>query len=286
MIPTTAGQLIERYQVLLIDAYGVLITHDGVLPGAGELIAHLSSANKPFFIVTNDASRSVERSAERYRGLGLSIAAEQIITSGLLLRRHFADHGLIGARCVVLGPDDSLEYVRSAGGEIVDLDSTEDAEAVIICDERGFDVMPSLDRVLSMLFRRADDGQSTALIVPNPDLIYPADTGRFGFTAGALAVMFEEALAQRYPDRDDLRFVRLGKPHRAIFEEARRRAGTDDLVMIGDQLATDILGAARYGIDSALVTTGLTRVGADGLPAAGYPADAQATYLLRSLRVE
>jgi len=42
-----------------------------------------------------------------------------------------------------------------------------------------------------------------------------------------------------------------------LFAEAERRAGTCDLVMIGDQLATDILGARGYGLDSALVETGL-----------------------------
>jgi len=281
----TACELVDRYEALLIDAYGVLITHDGALPGAAELVGHLNGTNKPFFIVTNDASRSPVRSAERYQGLGLSIEVDQIITSGLLLKRHFSDHQLVGARCVVLGTPDSHEYVRNAGGQIVDLATAEDADAVIACDERGFDVMPGLDRVLSLLFRRIDEGVPITLIVPNPDLIYPACTGQYGFTAGALALIFEGALEQRYPDRDDLRFIRLGKPHPPIFEEARRRSGTDHMVMIGDQLATDIRGAARYGIDSALVTTGLTRIDADGEPAHGYPVDARPTYVLDSLRI-
>ena len=43
-----------------------------------------------------------------------------------------------------------------------------------------------------------------------------------------------------------------------MFEEARRRAGTDSLVMIGDQLETDIAGACNAGIDSALVATGVS----------------------------
>jgi ribonucleotide monophosphatase NagD (HAD superfamily) len=70
--------------------------------------------------------------------------------------------------------------------------------------------------------------------------------------------MFEEALAARYPRRDDLRFVRLGKPHPAIFEEALRRSGTRDMVMLGDQLETDIRGARDFGLDSALVEGGVT----------------------------
>jgi ribonucleotide monophosphatase NagD (HAD superfamily) len=51
----------------------------------------------------------------------------------------------------------------------------------------------------------------------------------------------------------------LGKPYSPIFEEAIRRAGTSNAVMIGDQLETDILGANTAGIDSAVVSTGINR---------------------------
>ncbi|MEW6746227.1 MAG: HAD hydrolase-like protein [Planctomycetota bacterium] len=142
---TTLADLIDRYAVLLLDAYGVLVTHDGALPGATTLITRLNELGKPYFILTN------------------------------------------------------------------------------------------------------------------PDLIYPAAEGRYGFTAGSLALLLEEALRWRYRELEGLRFTPLGKPHSPMFEEAEHRSGTRDMVMIGDQVATDIRGAARFGIDSALVTTGLTR---------------------------
>jgi ribonucleotide monophosphatase NagD (HAD superfamily) len=47
-----------------------------------------------------------------------------------------------------------------------------------------------------------------------------------------------------------------------MFEAAARRfSGRDKrvMVMIGDQLGTDILGANNFGIDSVLVLTGLGR---------------------------
>ena len=51
----------------------------------------------------------------------------------------------------------------------------------------------------------------------------------------------------------------IGKPSRLMFSIALRRAGSKkgEAVMIGDQADTDILGAARAGIDSILVTTGI-----------------------------
>src|SRR5690606_34659371 len=50
-----------------------------------------------------------------------------------------------------------------------------------------------------------------------------------------------------------------GKPEVPIFEEAIARFGAKTPLFIGDRLDTDILGASRAGIDSALVLTGIDR---------------------------
>ena len=110
---------------------------------------------------------------------------------------------------------------------------------------------PSMQAFLHWL--RADETE----LIRDPDLIYPAGSG-FGFAAGTIANMFEGALALRYPQRADLRFVRLGKPNTPIFEEAMRRAGTTRAVMIGDQLETDITGARAAGLDAVWIETGVT----------------------------
>jgi ribonucleotide monophosphatase NagD (HAD superfamily) len=74
-------------------------------------------------------------------------------------------------------------------------------------------------------------------------------------------------------------FEPLGKPHRPIFDAACARLATRNVVMVGDQLATDIRGANDAGLVSALVRTG---VGAfDGHVAAG----AVPRYVLDSLAV-
>jgi HAD superfamily hydrolase (TIGR01450 family) len=276
--PTHVDQLIERYSVLLLDAYGVLMAHDGALAGAARLIQRLEARAKPFFVVTNDASRSAASWAERFREVGLPIAAERVITAGMLLRSHFARRRLRGARCLVLGPEDSAGYVREAGGQVLGLAEADALEVLVLADEHGYPLLETLDAALSAICRRIDAGQAVHLVLPNPDLVYPAGAGRLGFTAGSLARMFEHALRGRYPGRTDVLFVPLGKPHRAIFEEALRRSGTRDMVMVGDQLDTDILGAARFGIDSALL-----RAGPAPRDDAALAGEARPTYLLGSL---
>jgi HAD superfamily hydrolase (TIGR01450 family) len=259
-LPATisTAQLIASYSVLLLDAYGVLLDKSGPLPGAKRFIEQLNHSTTRYLILTNSASRLPETMASEFADHGFDIPAERILTSGMLLRPYFARHHLVGNRCVVLGTDDSICYTNLAGGKVISLDQNTDAEVVIIADQKGFPCMQSMNHVLSLIIRRLDAERPVHLVLCNPDIIYPVSTHCYGFTAGGLAAMLEAILVQRYPDQIR-KFERLGKPFSPIFEEARRRSGTHDMVMIGDQLETDILGANRFGIDSVLVETGLAR---------------------------
>jgi HAD superfamily hydrolase (TIGR01450 family) len=259
----TIDELLARHHTLLLDAYGVLLHHGGPLPGARALIERLNRERRAYFILTNDASRLPETSAARLGAMGLEIPAERLITSASLLSRHFAERGLQGERTVVLGPEDSRRYVEQAGGIPVGPED-ERASVLVICDEVGYSFVETVDDTLTLLFLRLDQGLPVHLVVPNPDLIYPKRERSFGFTAGAIAALVEAALRQRYPDRPELGFARLGKPNRPIFEEARRRARTSDLVMVGDQLGTDVKGALDFGIAAALVESGLDHYRPEG----------------------
>jgi HAD superfamily hydrolase (TIGR01450 family) len=274
--PVTIDRLLAEYDGVLFDAYGVLVHAAGPLPGAAELLARLNADGRPYFVVTNDASKLPETAAARYRGFGLPLAPERILSSGLLLAPYFAAEGLVGRRCVVLGPRDTERYVASAGGRLVPFH--EPFDILVVGDESGFPFLEAADAVLSTLLRTIDDGGDVRLILPNPDLIYPGPGGGFGFAAGSVAAMFEGALALRYPQRADLRFVGLGKPHRPIFDEAIRRAGTPRLVMVGDQLQTDIVGARGAGLDAVWMGTGVTTHIPESLPVELRP-----TYFLASL---
>lgn len=255
---TTAGALVKRYDHFLLDAYGVLVHADGAMPGAAAFLQSIRDAGKDFIVVTNDASRLPETAATFYRGFGLDVQGSQVLTSGQLLKPFFETTGLGGATCMVLGPEDSYRYVREAGGTPIDPDPTTPVDAVILCDDAGYPFLKTMDAILSNLCRHFDRGELPKLIVPNPDVIYPAGEGGFGFTSGGAAIMLEAALAQRYPQLRPT-FSRLGKPFGPMFREVQRRCPAKSLVMIGDQLETDIIGARMQGIDAALVDTGITK---------------------------
>jgi HAD superfamily hydrolase (TIGR01450 family) len=272
---TTVAQLLARYDAFLLDAYGVLVTATGAMPGAAEFLRALAAAGKPYFVLTNDASKLPSTGAARYRGFGLPLTEDRLITSGTLLGAHFAAHGLAGARCAVIGPPDSARYVEGAGGEVVT--PHEDFDVLVVADESGFEFLEVVDAALSSLLRRLDRGDPVQLVLPNPDLIFPRGPAHFGIAAGSVAMLFESALDLRYPDRPRLRFARLGKPHAPIYEEGLRRSGARNAVMIGDTLNTDIRGANGCGIDSVLLHTGVTR------PQVSTADGVRPTWLMRSL---
>lgn len=267
------ADLLDRYDLFLLDAYGVLVDLDGALPGAAAFLAALEGRRKAWCLVSNTAARLPEHASRRYAGFGLDIPAERILTSGMLLPDYFSAHDLVGRRCLVLGPEDSRAYVARAGG--LPRAPGETFDAVVLADQAGFPLLETLDWLLSALLPRLDRGETLPLVLPNPDLIYPK-AGGYGLTAGGLAVMLEAILAQRYPHRPDLRFVRLGKPHPALLELALARLGPGRPVMLGDQPDTDIAAARALGVDAALVLGGVARQPADA--GSGVP-----TWLLPSL---
>lgn len=272
---TALSSILPRYDGLLLDAYGVLVNGTGVLDGAERLVDRLNRSGLPYRVVTNDASRTEETTAARFAALGLDIPVERILTSGSLLKPHFDAMGLRGRRCTVLGPEDSRAYAARAGGRLVP--PREPFEVLVIGDESGIEpFLETLNQALSTLLARLDDGHDVHLVLPNPDLIFPAGPNEVGITGGALAALFEAVIEQRYPQRPQLRFHRLGKPHPALFEHALAVLGCHRPLMIGDQLDTDIAGAAAFGIDSALYLGGLAR---RELPAAAP----RPTYLLETL---
>ncbi len=278
MKETTMERLIQIYDALLFDAMGVLVHREGPFPGVPELIGALNDRSRPYYVLTNDASKLPATLAERLQEFGLDVDADRIITSGSLLKNYFKEQKLEGARCLVLGPPDSARYVSDAGGRLVG--PGEDFDALVIGDEEGYPFLETMDTVLTSLFKKADQGDAFHLIVPNPDLVYPKSDVTFGFASGTLAAMFESALRYRHPHGPEWRFARLGKPHTPIFNAALAKSGTRNMVMIGDGLQTDIRGANAAGFDSALVATGVS-----GGDLRDLPEEMRPTYFLKSLSI-
>lgn len=272
---TSLLDVMGPYDGVMLDAYGVLNDARGALPGAAALIARLRDDERPFAVVTNDASRLPETCARRFASMGLAIAADRIVTSGSLLAPWLRDRGLDRARVMVVGTDDSRAYVAAAGATLAPLDERAEIDVLAVCDDAGFPFLEGIEAALNAASRALDAGRALALVLPNPDLVYPKGGGGFGFTAGAIALLIEAALERRHPGAP--RFAHLGKPERLLFDAGAALFATRDLLMVGDQLETDIAGARAAGIDCALLS------GVSRWPAGGSTSGIAPTYLLATI---
>ncbi len=254
----TAQEILSSYDAVLLDSYGVLVDGAGALPGARAFLQALQARCTPWLVVSNDASRSVAASAERYASLRLPVPPDRILVSAALLAGHFARNDLAGAETIVLGPQDSVAWVRQAGGVVVPWDHPDPA-VVVVCDDAGYPFVPAVEAIVTTLSRKLRAGDSVHLVLPNPDLIYPDGQGRLALTAGTTAGVIEAALHSVFGDAAP-RFARLGKPHGAIFEAACARLGLSGrrVVMLGDQIVTDVAGGRAAGLSTGLVCTGVT----------------------------
>jgi HAD superfamily hydrolase (TIGR01450 family) len=270
---TTIDQLLPQYDGLLLDAFGVLMNQRGPLPGAIELINLLNRHQFPYCIISNSASRTPAAIAYAFDAMGLAIAADRIISSGQAIAQQLAQPALKDRAVALLGPTESLPLL--APHQRTDI---AEAEIFILADQKGYDLLPTLDRLISRLLARSRADLRSDIIHCNPDLIYPVEHDQVGITSGAIAAMIETIL-QRHGARQPQWHI-LGKPEPLLFEMAIAQLDSHRLLMVGDQLATDIAGAARLGLDSALVLTGLDCPNA----APPFPSPTP-TWLLRDLHL-
>lgn len=238
----TLADVAEDYDVFLLDAFGVLNIGEAAIPGTGQRIADLRAAGKRVLVVSNAAGFPHAALMEKYSRLGFDFAPEDVITSRMTLLA-----GLNGRRDLHWG----LMATRSTG--LRDLEGLtltyveEDPTAYDAVD--GFLMVGSAawTEERQALLEAALARKPRPVLVGNPDIVAPREQG-FSTEPGHFA--------HRLADRTGVAPEFFGKPFANIFDLAFVRLGAVDrsrVVMVGDSLHTDILGAQTAGVGSALV---------------------------------
>ena len=251
--------IFDQYDAVFFDAYGVLVDGIDALPNAEQLVNIMNASAMNYFIVTNDASKSIESLSNNFQSQGMRIPVERIVNSGSLISGYYRDEGLVGRPTLVLGTKDSRTYVSGSCAKILSLDSNSEPDVILFTHSGPYDWESTLKHLLNLVSKRFKQKTPVRMVLPNTDFIYQDGKADFGMGAAAFVETLEEALMRLHGKHEILRAAKLGKPHPPIFTEAIRRAGSNNVIMIGDQLETDILGANNLGLDSAVVTTGINK---------------------------
>ena len=235
-----AHNLLDRYDVYLLDVDGVLVRGSEPIPGSIQAVSELASYGQ-VLILTNNSTLSRRQTAERLAGLGYCFEAQQVVASSYVACRHLVEqHG--EQEVWVLGEEGIREEARLAGHRIVN--RPEDAGWIIAGMKRDLCYGD-----LSAAWRAYEAGAK--LVATNTDATFPAPGGFLpgaGAIIGALNGMGipTEAIA--------------GKPEPLAYHIALEglASPTDRVLMVGDRLETDILGAHRAEIDGLVVLSGVT----------------------------
>ena len=75
----------------------------------------------------------------------------------------------------------------------------------------------------------------------------------WAYGPGTIAIMIEEAIKYKFPKQNNYKLYCIGKPYKYLFDMVFNIYPTYNMVMLGDQIFTDIKGANEFGIDSVLI---------------------------------
>jgi len=258
------GSPLAGVDVLLADLDGVLYAAAEPIPYAVDAINALVADGVRVGYITNNASRRDDEVAAQLRGYGLDVGARDVITSPQaavdVLRGLVPD----GSTILVVGGEGITHELGLAGYRITG--SAADAPAAIV---QGFHPSVGWANLAEAAFAIQQLG--IPWVATNQDWTMPHSRG-VAPGNGTLVSAVHTATGTMP--------IVAGKPERPIFETAIARFGAAMPLVVGDRLDTDVIGANRAGIASALVLTGID--GPKQLLAA--TADERPTYILDDLR--
>ncbi len=237
-----AKSLIEGYDALFADLDGVVYEGGKAIKYAVETLTSVDALGIPIGYVTNNSSRKPQTIADQIADYGLSVTADQVVSSGQTGVELLKTLVPAGSKVLVVGGEGLRTYTEAGGFQLVQ-DSTETPDAVI----QGF----SPDVSWKHLAEAAYSIQNGAKwVATNQDWTIPQERG-IAPGNGTLVSAVHTAVGQ-------LPLV-AGKPEVAIFETAKKRFNVTRPLFVGDRIDTDILGANRAGMDSVLVLTGISQ---------------------------
>jgi HAD superfamily hydrolase (TIGR01450 family) len=262
-----AATPLDGVDVLLADLDGVVYAGPHALPYAVESINRAQEAIRVGYL-TNNASRTARTVAEHLTGLGLNVVADDVVTSPQAAVVLLADVAPAGSTILVIGGDGLVDEVQKAG--FVVTRSAEDDPAAVV---QGFAPEVGWTQLAEAAFALQSERAGSPLpwVATNTDWTIPQARG-IAPGNGTLVSAVHTAVG-RLP-------TVAGKPERAIFDAAVARFGAASPLFVGDRLDTDILGANRAGMPSALVMTGIDR----SKQVLAAPEDSRPTFLLGDLR--
>ncbi|MCQ0988456.1 TIGR01459 family HAD-type hydrolase [Jiella marina] len=230
------------YDVIFCDIWGVV--HNGLAkhPHAEAALTAARAGGARVVLLTNAPRRSLGIVAQLDHFGFSRDAYDAVVTSGDATRALIEE---AGGPAFHIGPERDYDLFADLGVERVE---DPDRAAIAVVTGLYDDETETPEDYAELLSRFRATG--LPMICANPDIVVHR---------GEQLVYCAGAIAQEYAKLGG-EVAMAGKPHAAIYREARRVAEVADdaaILAIGDGLFTDIKGANQAGVDVLLITGGI-----------------------------
>ena len=227
-------------RLFLLDMDGTIYLDEKLFDGVIPFLEHIRQVGGRYLFLTNNSSRGVEGYMEKMHRLGIETRREDYLTS-VDVTIHALKRERAGKKCYVFGTRSFFGQLQEAGIPVTD--RPEEDVDILLC---GFD--------RELTFQKLEDACillncGAEFWATNPDWVCPT---RYGSVpdCGSVCRMLTTATG-RTP-----RF--LGKPRPDMVYLAMERTGfsTEQTVLLGDRVYTDIACGVNAGIDTVFVLSG------------------------------
>lgn len=231
---------LDRKQGFLLDMDGVLYKGESMIPGAKEFISYLQKNSVPHLFLTNNSRPTPRDIAYKLtKKIGIKVSEESIYTSAMSTA-HFLSSQVKNGSAFVLGEGGLQKALYDVGYSI----NEQDPDYVVVGESRVL-TLEVIERAIDLIIA------GSKLIATNLDPS-PKVKGWPKPGTGAVIKMLEEASGKKC--------LCLGKPSPILMHDARKYLGlrSEQTVMVGDTMETDIIGGISMGYKTILVLTGAT----------------------------
>jgi len=252
IIPSLAA-VGRAYDAVYCDLWGCL--HDGTraYPEAVAALQAYRARGGAVVLLTNSPRPAVDVARQVDRLGAPRDCYDVIVSSGDAAQAAMAA-GQFGRRVFHIGPPRDESFFRHPDGTPIDVERVplEEAQGIVctgLFDDRT--ETPEDYRAILLCGRT----RGLKLLCANPDIVVDAGDTRL-YCAGAIAAAYSAGGGRSYY---------FGKPHPPIYALARDRLAAErglepaaeDILCIGDGIATDIEGAMGEGLDAVFIAGGL-----------------------------
>lgn len=226
----------------MIDLDGTMFHGKRIVDGAKEWIDYLLANDIPFIFLTNNSSRTPAQAAQHMLDMGFEhIEPKHFYTSAMAAVSYVAAN-YTERKAFYIGEQGIVQALKEHGFELVN-GTDELADFVFI----GLDRQATYE-TYSQAVKHLVKG--AMLVGTNNDRILLSEKGA-NVGNGSVVALFEHVIGKES--------VKIGKPHEPILKEALKfmNLSQEEVIIVGDNLETDIALGENFGVETLLVLTGV-----------------------------